>query len=82
MRLQTSERIDTFAMNPQYRIKVTDSDPNDEVSVKAGRVRNYILIIKSLVDILKDQLCTVIIAVMQKYRRELKHTGIYSLGSF
>lgn len=71
-------------MNPQYRIKVTDSDPNDEVSVKAGRgrVRNYILIIKSLVDILKDQLCTVIIAVMQKYRRELKHTGIYSLGSF
>jgi calpain, invertebrate len=26
-----------------------------------------------------DQLCTVIVAVMQKYRRELKHTGIENL---
>lgn len=46
----------TFATNPQYRMKLTDSDPYDD-----------------------DNLCTVIIAVMQKYRRELKHTGIENL---
>lgn len=27
-----------------------------------------------------DSLCTVIIAVMQKYRRELKHTGVENLA--
>ena len=27
-----------------------------------------------------DNLCTVVIAVMQKYRRELKHTGIENLA--
>jgi len=27
-----------------------------------------------------DQLCTVIIAVMQKYRRELKHAGMENLA--
>ncbi|VBB32266.1 unnamed protein product [Acanthocheilonema viteae] len=47
---------ETFAMNPQYRIQVTDSDPYDD-----------------------DNLCTVIIAVLQKYRRELKHMGIENL---
>ncbi|VDM47638.1 unnamed protein product [Toxocara canis] len=49
--------IQTFADNPQYRIQLADSDPNDE-----------------------DDLCTVIIAVMQKYRRELKHAGIDNLA--
>ncbi|VDM10716.1 unnamed protein product [Wuchereria bancrofti] len=48
--------IQTFAMNPQYRIQVTDSDPYDD-----------------------DNLCTVIIAVLQKYRREMKHKGIENL---
>jgi len=47
----------TFAMNPQYRIKLTDADPNDD-----------------------DQLCTVIIAVMQKYRREMKSAGVDNLA--
>jgi len=47
----------TFAMNPQYRVKLTDADPNDD-----------------------DKLCTVIIAVMQKYRRELKHAGMENLA--
>nr|CAD2198470.1 unnamed protein product [Meloidogyne enterolobii] len=47
----------TFAMNPQYRMRLSDSDPNDN-----------------------DNLCTVVIAVMQKYRRELKHTGIENLA--
>jgi len=47
----------SFATNPQYRMKLTDSDPNDE-----------------------DNLCTVIIAIMQKYRRELKHTGVENLA--
>ncbi|KAM3722893.1 Calpain clp-1 [Dirofilaria immitis] len=45
--------IQTFSMNPQYRIQVTDSDPYDD-----------------------DNLCTVIIAVLQKYRREMKHLGV------
>jgi len=44
-------------MNPQYRMRLSDSDPNDN-----------------------DNLCTVVIAVMQKYRRELKHTGIENLA--
>ncbi|CAK5120713.1 unnamed protein product [Meloidogyne enterolobii] len=47
----------TFAMNPQYRMRLSDSDPNDN-----------------------DNLCTVVIAVMQKYRRELKHTGVENLA--
>uniref|UniRef100_A0A914H1V6 Calpain catalytic domain-containing protein n=1 Tax=Globodera rostochiensis TaxID=31243 RepID=A0A914H1V6_GLORO len=47
----------SFAQNPQFRMKLTDSDPNDD-----------------------DQLCTVIIAVMQKYRRELKNAGIENLA--
>ena len=37
--------INTFANNPQYRVQLTDSDPDDD-----------------------DELCTVIFAVMQKYR--------------
>uniref|UniRef100_A0A158Q8T4 Calpain catalytic domain-containing protein n=1 Tax=Elaeophora elaphi TaxID=1147741 RepID=A0A158Q8T4_9BILA len=49
--------IQTFTMNPQYHIKVTDSDPYDD-----------------------DNLCTVIIAVLQKYRRELKHMGVENLA--
>uniref|UniRef100_A0A915Q477 Calpain catalytic domain-containing protein n=1 Tax=Setaria digitata TaxID=48799 RepID=A0A915Q477_9BILA len=48
--------IQTFPMNPQYHIQVTDSDPYDD-----------------------DNLCTVIIAVLQKYRRELKHMGVENL---
>uniref|UniRef100_A0A0N5CEA4 Calpain catalytic domain-containing protein n=1 Tax=Strongyloides papillosus TaxID=174720 RepID=A0A0N5CEA4_STREA len=47
----------TFANNPQYRIQLTDSDPNDD-----------------------DDLCTVIVAVMQKYRRELRHKGLDNLA--
>jgi calpain len=47
----------SFANNPQYRIKLTDSDPNDD-----------------------DELCTLIVAVMQKYRRELKHAGLDNLA--
>ncbi|KAL7069749.1 hypothetical protein ACQ4LE_011145 [Meloidogyne hapla] len=47
----------TFATNPQYRMRLSDSDPNDN-----------------------DNLCTVVIAVMQKYRRELKHTGVENLA--
>uniref|UniRef100_A0A7E4VCX7 Calpain catalytic domain-containing protein n=1 Tax=Panagrellus redivivus TaxID=6233 RepID=A0A7E4VCX7_PANRE len=42
----------SFASNPQYRIQLTDSDPNDD-----------------------DDLCTLIIGVMQKYRREMKSAG-------
>ncbi len=49
--------LETFANNPQYRIQLTDSDPDDN-----------------------DDLCTVIIAVMQKYRRELKHAGLDNLA--
>ncbi|KAI1724393.1 calpain family cysteine protease domain-containing protein [Ditylenchus destructor] len=49
--------LDSFVMNPQYWIKLADSDPNDD-----------------------DELCTCIVAVMQKYRRELKHTGIDNLA--
>ncbi|GMR39365.1 hypothetical protein PMAYCL1PPCAC_09560, partial [Pristionchus mayeri] len=45
--------IDTFAANPQYRVTLTDSDPNDD-----------------------DELCTVIFAVLQKYRREMKPMGL------
>jgi hypothetical protein len=48
---------DTFAMNPQYMLQLTDADPNDN-----------------------DALCTTIIAVLQKYRRELKPTGVESLA--
>ncbi len=48
--------LETFAINPQYLMELTDSEPNDE-----------------------DQLCTVIIAVMQKYRRELKSSNIDNL---
>ncbi|VDK76567.1 unnamed protein product [Litomosoides sigmodontis] len=48
--------IQTFAMNPQYHIQVSDSDPYDD-----------------------DNLCTVIIAVLQKYRREMKHMGVDNL---
>lgn len=47
----------SFANNPQYRIKLTDRDPDDD-----------------------DDLCTVIVAVMQKYRRELKKTGVENLA--
>lgn len=47
----------SFASNPQFRIKLTDKDPNDD-----------------------DDLCTVVVAVMQKYRRELKNTGIDNLA--
>ncbi|KAK6015500.1 calpain family cysteine protease, partial [Ostertagia ostertagi] len=43
----------TFANNPQYRVQLTDSDPDDD-----------------------DELCTVIFAVMQKYRRNLKAQGL------
>uniref|UniRef100_A0A915DFL9 Calpain catalytic domain-containing protein n=1 Tax=Ditylenchus dipsaci TaxID=166011 RepID=A0A915DFL9_9BILA len=49
--------LKTFAMNPQYRMKLTDADPNDD-----------------------DNLCTIIVAVMQKYRREMKHAGIDNLA--
>ncbi|VDK27679.1 unnamed protein product [Anisakis simplex] len=49
--------IDTFVNNPQFRIHLTDSDPDKD-----------------------DDLCTVIIAVMQKYRRELKYAGIGNVG--
>ncbi|KAK6741722.1 hypothetical protein RB195_009537 [Necator americanus] len=45
--------INTFANNPQYRVQLTDSDPDDD-----------------------DELCTVIFAVMQKYRRNLKAEGL------
>ncbi|XGW16965.1 hypothetical protein V3C99_001972 [Haemonchus contortus] len=45
--------INTFASNPQYRVQLTDSDPDDD-----------------------DELCTVIFAVMQKYRRNLKAQGL------
>ncbi|WKX98459.1 hypothetical protein Q1695_013832 [Nippostrongylus brasiliensis] len=45
--------IATFASNPQYRVQLTDSDPDDD-----------------------DELCTVIFAVMQKYRRNLKAQGL------
>lgn len=48
--------LETFDMNPQYLMQLTDTEPNDD-----------------------DELCTVIIAVMQKYRRELKSTGIDNL---
>ncbi|CEF68274.1 Calpain-2 catalytic subunit [Strongyloides ratti] len=47
----------TFPLNPQYRIQLTDSDPDDD-----------------------DDLCTVIVAVMQKYRRELRHKGLDNLA--
>uniref|UniRef100_A0A1I7UI43 Calpain_III domain-containing protein n=1 Tax=Caenorhabditis tropicalis TaxID=1561998 RepID=A0A1I7UI43_9PELO len=43
----------TFANNPQFRVQLTDSDPDDD-----------------------DELCTVIFAVMQKYRRNLKQDGL------
>ncbi|KAI6244122.1 Calpain family cysteine protease [Aphelenchoides fujianensis] len=46
----------SFANNPQFRIKLTDRDPNDD-----------------------DDLC-VIVAVMQKYRREQKKTGVENLA--
>jgi calpain len=49
--------LKTFANNPQYRIQLTDSDPNDD-----------------------DDLCTLIIGVMQKYRRELKSHGVENLA--
>lgn len=49
----TFNLLDSFAHNPQYRVQLTDADPNDD-----------------------DDLCTVIIAVMQKYRREQKHLGL------
>ncbi|RCN39845.1 calpain family cysteine protease, partial [Ancylostoma caninum] len=45
--------INTFANNPQYRVQLTDSDPDDD-----------------------DELCTVIFAVMQKFRRNLKAEGL------
>ncbi|KAI6209484.1 Calpain family cysteine protease [Aphelenchoides besseyi] len=47
----------TFANNPQFRIKLTDRDPDDD-----------------------DDLCTVIVAVMQKHRRELKNVGVENLA--
>ncbi|TKR77528.1 hypothetical protein L596_018482 [Steinernema carpocapsae] len=47
----------SFANNPQFRVKLTDSDPDDD-----------------------DDLCTVIFAVMQKYRRELKSSGLDNLA--
>jgi calpain len=47
----------TFAMNPQYHIKLRDADPNDD-----------------------DDLCTLIIGVLQKYRRELKSHGVETLA--
>ncbi|PAV83941.1 hypothetical protein WR25_02126 isoform B [Diploscapter pachys] len=45
--------INTFANNPQYRVQLTDSDPDDD-----------------------DELCTVIFAIMQKHRRNLKQYGL------
>ena len=44
--------LETFAMNPQYRISVTDPDDDDE-----------------------DNLCTVIVSVMQKGRRAMRDEG-------
>ncbi|KAK0416655.1 hypothetical protein QR680_012613 [Steinernema hermaphroditum] len=49
--------LKTFANNPQFRVKLTDSDPDDD-----------------------DDLCTVIFAVLQKYRRELKSSGLDNLA--
>uniref|UniRef100_A0A0N5AGU3 Calpain catalytic domain-containing protein n=1 Tax=Syphacia muris TaxID=451379 RepID=A0A0N5AGU3_9BILA len=49
--------INSFAYNPQYKIMLTDSDPDDD-----------------------DDLCTVVIAVMQKYRREQKNLGLDNLA--
>lgn len=44
---------ETFASNPQFRITLTDADPNDA-----------------------DDLCTCVMAVLQKYRRENRASGI------
>ncbi len=44
---------DTFPNNPQYRITLTDADPDDD-----------------------DTLCTCVLAVLQKYRRQLRHAGL------
>ena len=48
--------MDTFASNPQFRIRVEDPDDDDE-----------------------DNLCTVIISLMQKGRRALRDEGLDTL---
>ena len=48
--------LDTFASNPQFRIRVQDPDDDDE-----------------------DNLCTVIISLMQKGRRALRDEGLDTL---
>ena len=48
--------LDTFASNPQFRIRVEDPDDDDE-----------------------DNLCTVIISLMQKGRRALRDEGLDTL---
>jgi len=48
--------LDTFAMNPQFRIRVEDPDDDDE-----------------------DNLCTVIVSLMQKGRRALRDEGLDTL---
>ena len=48
--------LDTFASNPQFRIRVDDPDDDDE-----------------------DNLCTVIISLMQKGRRALRDEGLDTL---
>ena len=49
--------LQSFSMNPQFWIHLTDPDPNDD-----------------------DNLCTLIIGVMQKYRRELRSQGLDNLA--
>uniref|UniRef100_A0A914WWY2 Calpain catalytic domain-containing protein n=1 Tax=Plectus sambesii TaxID=2011161 RepID=A0A914WWY2_9BILA len=48
--------IETFAINPQFKMTLIDSDPDDN-----------------------DDMCTVVLAVLQKYRRELRHAGLDNL---
>lgn len=49
--------LDTFAMNPQYIITLTDPDEDDD-----------------------EDKCTVIIALMQKNRRQMRHEGLECLA--
>ncbi len=48
--------LDTFALNPQYRLTVVDPDEDDD-----------------------DELCTVIVSLMQKGRRALRDEGLDTL---
>lgn len=57
LRHQHGPNAGTFANNPQFRIRLTDRDPDDD-----------------------DNLCTVVIAVMQKYRREQRANGVDNLA--